>query len=295
MKFTKFLKRFGRKLIKKAFTVMYDYDTKLARKDRVKGIATVCLQERMQVIAMDPHRLQGKPWLSLPGSTAGDIMGPLKLDRYADQWLLSFKDKRELYGKMRFPVGGSLEEEEFEDDEDDKVDDDSIPPYFMDDGIRGSALSRKDDHMEPVTYGSLPVEFFSNVLDGLSIRDVVDITPADGNLALACIIKQRGYVGIGFTEFHCTALRSHLVDVVLECFGKDGHPLFHANYKQQIDDETEARGEKRKREEEPKKPPKEPKEPKKPQKKKEPKKRKDEETSSDEESSTATDGSGESM
>ena len=136
--------------------------------------------------------------------------------------------------------------------EDDKVDDDSIPPYFMDDGIRGSALSRKDDHMEPVTYGSLPVEFFLNVLDGLSIRDVVDITPADGNLALACIIKQRGYVGIGFTEFHCTALRSHLVDVVLECFGKDGHPLFHANYKQQIEDETEARGEKRKREEEPK-------------------------------------------
>ena len=302
VKFTKFLKRFGRKLIKKAFTVMYDYDTKLARKDRVKGIATVCLQERMQVIAMDSHRLQGKPWLSLPGNTAGDIIGPLKLDRYSDQWLLSFADKRELYGKMRLPVGGSLEEEEFEDDEDDKVDDDSIPPYFMDDGIRGSALSRKDDHMEPVTYGSLPVEFFLNVLDGLSIRDVVDITPADGNLALACIIKQRGYVGIGFTEFHCTALRSHLVDVVLECFGKDGHPLFHANYKQQIEDETEARGEKRKREEEPKKPPKEPKEgkepkePKKPPKKnKEPKKRKDEETSSDEETSTATDGSGESM
>ena len=77
------------------------------------------------------------------------------------------------------------EEEEFADDEDDKVDDGSIPPYFMDDGIRGSAFSRKDDHMEPVSYGSLPVEFFSNVLDGLSIRDVVDTTLGDGNLALA--------------------------------------------------------------------------------------------------------------
>ena len=108
----------------------------------------------------------------------------------------------------------------------------------MDDGIHGSALSRKDDHMEPVSYGSLPVEFFSNVLEGLSIRDVVDTTPGDGNLAFACIMKQRGYVGIGFTEFHCTALRSHLVDVVLECFGKDTHPLFHANYNQQVDDDA---------------------------------------------------------
>ena len=65
--------------------------------------------------------------------------------------------------------------------------------------------------------------------------------------ALACITKQRGYVGIGFTEFHCTALRSHLVDVLLECFGKDGHPFFHANYKQQIDEE--ASGKKRQRDE----------------------------------------------
>ena len=113
-------------------------------------------------------------------------------------------------------------------------------------------------------------------MDGFSIRDVVDITPADGNLALACIIKQRGYVGIGFTEFHCTALRSHLVDVVLECFGKDSHPLFHANYKQQVDEEKEKRGEKRQREEkEPKQPKtgkedgKKPKKPKKPKTEKE--------------------------
>ena len=145
VKFTKFLERFQRKLIIKKFTVMYDYDTKLARKDRVKGIATVFLQERMQVIAMDPHRLQGQPWLSLPGNTSGDTIGPLKLDRFSEQWLLSFADKRQLYGKMRLPVGGSLEgEEKFEDEEEDEVDDDSIPPYFMDDGMRGSAFSRKD-------------------------------------------------------------------------------------------------------------------------------------------------------
>ena len=93
--------------------------------------------------------------------------------------------------------------------------------------------------MEPVSYGSLPVEFFSNVLEGLSIRDVVDTTPGDGNLALACIMKERGYIGICYTEFHCTALRTHLVDVVLECFGNESHPLFHANYKQQVDDEAE--------------------------------------------------------
>ena len=175
----------------------------------------------------------------------------MKLDPFSDQWLLSFADKRQLYGKMRLPVGGSLEEEEFEDDEDDKADDDSIPPYFFDGDVRGRALTRKDDHMEPVPYGSLPVEFSTNVLDGLSIRDVIDMTPADGNLAFVCITTQRGYVGIGFAEFHCTALRSHLVDVVLECFGKDSHPLFHANYKQQVDDESEAgqRGEKRQREE----------------------------------------------
>ena len=54
----------------------------------------------------------------------------------------------------------------FEDEEDNKVDDDSIPPYFKN-GIRGSALPRKYDHMEPVPYGSLHVELFSNVLDGL--------------------------------------------------------------------------------------------------------------------------------
>ena len=225
MKFTKFLSRFGRKLIIKKLTFMYDYDTKLARKDRAKGIATVCLQERMQVIAMDPHRLQGRPWSSLLGNTSGDTIGPLKLDLFSQRWLLSFADKRQLCGKMRLPVGGSLEEEEFEDDEEDEVDDDSIPPYFYDGGVRGSALTRKDDHMEPVTYGSSPVGFFTNILDGLSIRDVIGITPADGNLALACIINQRGYVGIGFTEFHCTALRSHLVDVLFECFGNDSHPF----------------------------------------------------------------------
>ena len=82
---------------------------------------------------------------------------------------------------------------------------------------RHTPEERKDDNIEPMTYGSLPMKLYLCILKFLKVTDVVDMTPGDGNLAMACIISKIGYVGCCFTEAHANKLREHMVEQVSTC------------------------------------------------------------------------------
>ena len=146
---------------------------------------------------------------------------------YNKCWCLTFEQKKEIYGKMRLPVGGKDEDDDGkdEDEEDDEVAE--IPPVVVSAMV---ATERGNSNVEPVSYNSMSIAFWADMVKGFKWERIYDLTPLDGNLAMASTIEQREYVGICFTNCHAEMLNEHLVKQILTQMQTPGSKLFDINY-----------------------------------------------------------------
>ena len=173
------------------------------------------------------------------GMTTGTVIGDVVLLPYKDVWQLTFGQKKLLYGKMRLPVRGPGEsDDDGSDGADGGGENAEVPPCFPPVAEEADGKGKKksihaNNNMEPAFYQSLPIEFFEDLYDTFNIKSVVDLTPADGNAALAYLrsTPHKQYVGVCFTHHHSEMLLEHLIDKVLESFGDSTQKaLFHPSY-----------------------------------------------------------------
>ncbi len=53
-------------------------------------------------------------------------------------------------------------------------------------------MLRKDTDREPVSFATLPREFYTAVLNGYIVKTVLDLTPGMGAFAEACLLQRCG-------------------------------------------------------------------------------------------------------
>ena len=90
---------------------------------------------------------------------------------------------------------------------------------------------RKDTDQEPVFFSTLPRTFYSALLNGYTVKTVLDLTPGNGAFAEACLVKRCGHVKVGYfgvcmTETHMNAIRERLEFFVLKQMMMEGTLLY---------------------------------------------------------------------
>ena len=78
-KLTSFLRALQLKLIHKKYTVLYDFVSKLARKPRLKGIATLNQTEEFCISSVDQIQVPIRKFPLYGGSSGGSAIGPVVL------------------------------------------------------------------------------------------------------------------------------------------------------------------------------------------------------------------------
>ncbi len=231
--------------VMKTVTLVYEEESVKARKERVKGVNAVSQQESMHLVSRTAYDVPEMKRVTYAGTNRGNVMAFLRLPAWESGWLLSFDDKKKLWGKSRVPVGGRTfvdDDDEAsggdhddlvpEDGQDDNCPPDLLPPCF---GPDGSALqlkpkTRSGMNYEPVNFQSLPLEYYKDVLASYFVKDLLDLTAGDGTAAKACLACNIGYVGICCTDFHAESMRGMLVNYVLTLFANQRSFLYNLKY-----------------------------------------------------------------
>ncbi len=228
--------------VKKTVNLVYEEESVKARKERVKGVNAVSQQESMYLVSRTAYDVPERKRLIFEGTNRGNVMAFLRLPSWESGWLLSFDDKKKLWGKSRVPVGGKTFDDDDEasggDDDlvlEDGVDDncpDLLPPCFGPDGSAPplKPKTRLGMNYEPVSFHTLPQEFYKDVLASYFVKDLFDLTAGDGTAAKACLACNSGYVGICCADFHVVSMRGMLVNYVLTLFANQKSFLYNPKY-----------------------------------------------------------------
>ncbi len=238
-KLTNFLKD-GQKshFTEKRFTLVYDFDSVKNRKQRIKGVGTVNQTETMVVATLDNLSVPARQHKHYMGMNTGSVISHIKLPSFSDCWCLSFDLKKQIYAKLRLPVGGKTGGDDDDDDGDapEGGEEQEVPPTIETFDANVAATGKKAPtvragaNIEPLSYNSMPVEFFDDLLHSFAIKDLYDFTPCDGVAALACIRAKKGYVAVCFTDAHADHLRKRLVEQVLKALGTPNDDLHDSKY-----------------------------------------------------------------
>jgi hypothetical protein len=194
----------------RTFTLWRDEESLVMRLARQRGtVGTYRQQEHLYVVSATLPAVRPVKFQNYNGSSAGTMMGPIILPRLDACWHLSWADKKLLYTPLHLiAVGGKLDEEE-----------DMLPGE--------KPPKREDSKPEPVFYHALPETFYEELLRAFPLSVVLDLTPGDGSLAMACYRKGGiTYIGTTFSEFHRKALLNHIEAKIWQAMATDTDVLY---------------------------------------------------------------------
>ena len=215
------------------------------RRRLARASTTIDQMERMYLITADGSIVsKNRPRASYPEQTVeGNWLGPVVLPSWSSSWQRTYGEKKEIFGQQRRAVGGITKGEDPDEvgsdgepsdggDELEAAAQEETPAIqkciesFRHAASRGSKPLRLDSQVEPVFFHSLPLEFCETVVADHNLSHVLDLTPREGLLALACLKKKVPHVGICFTETHKALLEKRLNGLVQEEFLEEGGPLY---------------------------------------------------------------------
>ncbi len=176
----------------KTATIIKDEDSMLDRYGKVQGVATVRLEEGLLIVSQKRLLCPRTKFRNFSGSTAGNIIGPVVMPPLEKLWEITWLRKQALYGAKNFLQGGKLGEDQEELE------------------CKKFNCSRTPDSKEPVCYHSYPETLYDDMLRAYAIKVVIDLTPGEGMLALACHKRSIPYVGLVFNAAHRDELQAHL-------------------------------------------------------------------------------------
>ncbi len=212
-----------RKKCVKQFTVIKDFESQSLRAGKVQGLATLKLDEGLHIVSADSLKIPVIKWKSYTGTTAGSLLGPVIMPPLSEAWTLKWPQKKELYGLQNLiGVGGKLK------GGDDDLDEPCLP----------KAAPRTKESEEPAFYHCYPKSFYEELLRAIPVRAIVDLTPGEGNLALAAYEASIMYLGFPFNEKHADLLKAHLETVVLQAMIKEDHALYSAELHAAVTEDT---------------------------------------------------------
>lgn len=172
---------------KRTITILYSYASIMARRDRAKESKDVNLIETAHMISKNELKLPVKERVGLTGLNSTNGVGPLPINSPTSAALsVPWKVKKEILGDRIRRVGGPTEDAE-------PVD------------------RRTPDDMEVVFLHSMSNAWYADLVSSGCYAAAIDLTPGDGGLAYACILKGVPVVCVAFNDTHAKHLESHIV------------------------------------------------------------------------------------
>lgn len=99
-------------------------------------------------------------------------------------------------------------------------------------------VSRCDDDVEPVFFWDSDPRFYDSMINDYFVKTVIDLSPGAGTLALTCIRRRVGYLGICMSDAHREGLRGVLVDGILSAMQEEGSGLYQPRLVQAMSGQT---------------------------------------------------------
>lgn len=97
-------------------------------------------------------------------------------------------------------------------------------------GKEERAEKRKNTDMEPLSYHGFPKEFYEALCKDNFVKNIIDLSPGPGKLALVALMNRLGYVGIVLTEAHGIVLKDYLIAEVMKGLGDPQGKFYNASY-----------------------------------------------------------------
>ena len=220
----------------KKVSLFFEIESMKKRKQVRRGVASVNQNEMLLLCSAVPMRLPEIGFTHCPGSNKGSGVGPIKVQPYSECWCLRFEQKKQLYGRMRLPVGGAVEEDEEEPSEDDDEDGEAPPEVDFGEGEGGSARQpeqkreRGDLNIEPATFNSIPPTLCYDLIKCYGVENILDLAPLDGELCITSVELKKNYLGVCFNEFHCQMLEQRVREKIFERLADPNSDLYNADY-----------------------------------------------------------------
>ena len=184
-------------------------ESSLARwRKRVRGTLAIKQLETCHILSKGRISLPERSRQYFPGTNCGDTLTNVDVPPPEDVWRLTWKNKKQLYGKKHLiAVGGKT---------------DGVDTH--------DHVKRTDDTMEPVVFHPMPLTFYFQVLEDFYAKRVIDLVAGDAFFAYACLLRRVGYVGICFTQYHADALHAHLISKLRVDMADPANALYNPSY-----------------------------------------------------------------
>ena len=129
-------------------------------------------------------------------TTAGNVLSSAPLSNLNTGWILTYQEKKDLYGEMRISIGNTSDS--------------------------GIVVDRQDDTLEPVAYHQTSAAVWEECIRSETMAKVIiDWAPMD-NLPILALESGVPYVGVCFTQTHADKLYERLAQMVLQKMKEEG-------------------------------------------------------------------------
>lgn len=178
---------------------MHEEASLTKRRKKVRGTGSIQQLENMYMISPASLSLPERPRLHFQGTNLGNVIAPVALR--VSPWTATVKAKRDIYTKKyRIAVGGQNPANE--------------------------KVKRSDTDVEPVFHWDTDPKFYESLLHDYFVKNVIDLTPGAGTMALTCVKKHVGYLGLCMSEEHLAGIRAVLLDGILAAMQEEGSGLY---------------------------------------------------------------------
>ncbi len=175
-------------------------------------------------------------------SNAGDLLGPFSLPSFSSLPKLKMAAKREFWGARRRAVGGRTLDED-EDDEEGSGEDDDVDADEDEEVVQmempavGGGRGQKgiaDDVVQCVNFQQLPATLGQSFLHSTNAVATIDLTPGTGELAIAAVLEQVGYLGLCQTEYQKEFILTRLKKEVLKAMEEPTSKIYCPGYAKEM-------------------------------------------------------------
>jgi hypothetical protein len=168
--------------------------------------------EMAHILTHNKICLPERPRKHYPGTNCGDVLADVKVPPPEAVWQLTWKEKKQLYGKKQLiAVGG-------------KTDAGCVGRDS------GQIAKRTDATVEPVIFHPMPPWFYETILSDFFANKVFDLTPTDEEFAYVCLCLHVGYVGICYTQEHKEFIERRLIERLAVDMADASTPVYNAAY-----------------------------------------------------------------